>query len=164
METDSLWTGEIDDELKRSTRHIYARAAFVEFVEGRINEKRFIKSLQGLLCVAETNAQYTFGKRKFNAKDRELIGELIQLSTLPKPKIVKRERGNVASSFLLADQAKTLAILLRKERPDALRKEVELRVYQLMAIDRGEFIQSRRTIERWLAPFFLIRNKKRTVK
>lgn len=165
METDSLWQGEPDAELKRSIRHIYARVSFSQFIDGKINEKRFLSSLQKLLSIPEPKTQqHRGGKNLFNSKDRELIGELLQSTALPRSKNKKRGRGNVATSSLLVHRATSLATFLLNERPFALRKDVELRVYQLMAIDRGEFIQSQRTIQIWLAPFFLSRSKDRAKK
>lgn len=160
MESDSLWLGELDDETNQSIRHLYARAAFTQYVDGHINEKSFLMSLQRLLSVRDTKTPNQHGKRLFNSKDRELIGELIQLSTLTKSKNARRARGNIASSPLLKRQAVAIAIFLFNERPDAMRKEVEARVYQLMAVDGGEFIHSLRTIQTWLTPFFQARSKK----
>ncbi|HEY1078507.1 MAG TPA: hypothetical protein VGE46_00345 [Bdellovibrio sp.] len=159
MDSDSLWHGDLPEDLARTVRQTFARAAFVEFSDGKSTEERFLISLQRFLCVPEPKAQNRFGKHLFNPKDRELIGELVQLSTLSKSKSIKRKRGNTSSSTLLRHYAVSLATFLYNERPRALRKEVELRVYQLMAIDGGEFIQSRRTIEKWLAQFFVARRK-----
>lgn len=158
-EAESLWHGELDEDLKRSIRQNYARAAFGQFMDSQIDSKVLFGTLQKLLCVPDPKVRLPFGKHSFNSSDRELIGELVQLSTLSKTKNNKRGRGNKPSSLVLKLQARSIATFLLNERPDALRKEVEHRVYQLMAIDGGEFIQSRRTIEIWLKPFFSARRK-----
>lgn len=160
-ESDSLWYGEPDEKLKQSIRHIYAHAALMQFMERKITPEAFLTALQRLLCVPDPNRRLRIGKHLFNESDRELIGELIQLSTLPGPKGKKRGRGNSKSSIMLKQQAIYLASFLFNERPDALRKDVVKRVYELMAIDRGVFIQSQRTVEILLEQFFSARSKKK---